>query len=136
MIILLDTDICIYIIRQKPVTVLQQFNTYHVGDVGVSAITVAELLAGAHKSQRPAQNQHAVEHFLLPLTIAPFDYLAAVTYGKVRATLEQQGTAIGALDTLIAAHALSLGVTIVTNNRREFTRVPGLVVEDWVNPLV
>lgn len=133
MIILLDTDICIYIIRQKPVSVLQRFNTYAVGDIGVSTVTVAELFVGAQKSQRPAQNHQAVEQFLLPLMITPFDYDAAVAYGQVRAVLEQQGTPIGALDTLIAAHAISLGVTIATNNSREFLRVLGLTVEDWVN---
>jgi tRNA(fMet)-specific endonuclease VapC len=134
MIILLDTDICIYIIRQKPIAVLQKFNTYAVGEIGVSSVTVAELFVGAQKSQRPTQNHQAVGQFLLPLTIVPFDYDAAVTYGHVRATLEQQGTPIGALDTLIAAHAVSLGVILATNNGREFMRVPGLTVEDWVNP--
>jgi tRNA(fMet)-specific endonuclease VapC len=136
MIILLDTDICIYIIRRKPITVLQRFNSYAVGDIGVSSVTVGELFVGAQKSQQPAQNQRAVEQFLLPLTIAPFDYTAAVAYGQVRATVEQQGTPIGALDMLIAAHAISLGVTIATNNGREFMRVPALTVEDWVNPPV
>ncbi len=134
MIVLLDTDICIYIIRQKPIAVLQRFNTYVPGDIGVSTITVAELLAGAQKSQRPQQNHEAVEQFLLPLTIAPFDYDAALAYGHIRATLERQGTPIGAFDMLIAAQAISLGVTLVTNNGREFMRVPGLTVEDWVNP--
>jgi tRNA(fMet)-specific endonuclease VapC len=133
MIILLDTDICIYIIRQKPIDVLQKFNSYRPGDVGVCTITVAELFVGAQKSQRPQQNHQAVEQFLLPLTIVPFDYAAAIAYGVVRATLEQQGTPIGALDTLIAAQAVSLGVTLATNNGREFRRVPGLTVEDWVN---
>ena len=134
MIILLDTDICIYIIRQKPIAVLQKFNTYAVGDIGVSSVTGAELFVGAQKSQRPADNHHAVEQFLLPLTIVPFDYDAAIAYGHVRATLEQQGTPIGALDTLIASQAIRLGVTLATNNAREFLRVPGLRVEDWVNP--
>lgn len=134
MIVMLDTDICIYIIRQKPVSVLQRFNTYAVGDIGVSSVTVAELFVGAQKSQRPAQNARAVEQFLLPLTIAPFDYDAAVAYGRVRAALEQQGMPIGALDALIAAQAISLSVTLATNNSREFRRVPGLTVEDWINP--
>ena len=136
MIVLLDTNICIYIIRQKPISVLQRFNAYTVGDIGISTVTVAELFVGAQKSQRPAQNQHAVEQFLLPLTIAPFDYDAAVAYGQVRAALDQQGTPIGALDMLIAAHAISLGVRIATNNTREFLRVAGLTVEDWVNPSI
>lgn len=133
MIVLLDTDLCIYIIRQKPITVLQRFNTYTVGDIGVSSVTVAELFVGAQKSQRPAHNHQAVEQFLLPLTIVSFDYDAAIAYGRVRATLEQQGTPIGALDTLIAAHAVSLGVKLATNNAREFMRVPGLIVEDWAH---
>lgn len=134
MIILFDTNICIYIIRQKPIEVLRRFNTYSISEIGVSSITVAELFVGAQKSQRPQQNQQAVEQFLLPLTIAAFDYEAGVVYGRVRAALEQQGTPIGALDTLIAAQALSLGVTLATNNSREFRRVPGLNVEDWLNP--
>lgn len=132
MIVLLDTDICIYLIRQKPRHVLQKFNTYNPGDIGVSSVTVAELFVGAQKSQRPTQNLDAVEQFLLPLVIAPFDYAAAVVYGQIRATLEQRGTPIGALDMLIAAQALSLGVAIATNNSREFNRVPGLSVLDWV----
>ncbi len=136
MICLLDTNICIYIIKRKPVEVLQRFNAYRVGDVGVSSITVAELYFGAQKSQRPDQNQQAVEQFLLPLTVAQFDYDAAVIYGRIRAGLEQQGTPIGALDTLIAAHALSLGVTLVTNNVQEFSRVQGLAVENWVGNVV
>lgn len=133
MILMLDTDICIYIIRQKPIAVLQRFNTYTVGDIGISSITVGELFVGAQKSQRPAQNQQAVEQFLLPLTLVPFDYAAVAVYGQIRATLEQQGTPIGALDTLIAAQAISLGVTLVTNNGRECTRVPNLTVDDWVH---
>jgi len=129
---LLDTNICIYLIKQKPIEVLQHFNAYTTGDIGVSSITVAELSFGAAKSQRPTTNQFAVEQFLLPLMIAPFDYNAALAYGAIRAVLEQQGTPIGALDTLIAAHAICLGVTLVTNNVREFSRVAGLSVENWV----
>lgn len=132
MIVLLDTNICIYIMRQKPIAVLQRFSEYTPGEIGVSSITVGELFVGAQKSQQPAQNHYAVEQFLLPLTIAQFDYDAAVKYGQVRASLEQQGTQIGALDTLIAAHALSLDVTLVTNNVREFSRVADLKVENWL----
>jgi tRNA(fMet)-specific endonuclease VapC len=131
--ILLDTNICIYIIRRKPIEVLQRFNSYTIGDIGVSSITAAELFVGAQKSQRPTQNQEAVEQFLLPLTITPFDYEVAVIYSWLRATLEQQGTPIGALDMLIAAQAVSLGVILVTNNAREFSRVPTLRVEDWTS---
>ncbi len=132
--VMLDTNICIYIIKQKPVEVLERFNTYQVGDIGVSSITVAELAFGARKSQRPDENLQAIEAFLLPLIMVPFDYGAAITYGGIRATLEGQGTPIGALDTLIAAQALSMDLVLATNNVREFVRVPGLKVENWVNP--
>ena len=133
MIFLLDTNTCIYLIKKKPLEVLQKFNTYVIDDVGVSSSTVAELQFGAQKSQRPAQNQQALEQFLLPLTIMEFDYGAAVVYGRIRAVLETQGTPIGSLDMLIAAHAVSLNVTLVTNNTREFARVPNLKIENWVN---
>ncbi|MDQ3459950.1 MAG: type II toxin-antitoxin system VapC family toxin [Deinococcota bacterium] len=128
---LLDTDICIYLIRKKPQEVLQRFNAYAVGDIAVSSITAAELHFGVHKSRRPTQNAQALEHFLLPLTLLDFDARAAIAYGRLRAALEVQGTPIGALDTLIAAHALSSELTLVSNNVREFTRVPGLKVENW-----
>jgi len=132
--VLLDTNICIYIIKQKPPEVLQRFTTFAVGEVMVSSVTAAELMYGAQKSQRAAQNQQAVEQFLLPLVVAEFDYAAALVYGRIRAHLERQGTPIGALDIFIAAHALQLGVPLVTNNTRAFSRVPGLPVENWVVP--
>ncbi len=130
---LLDTNICIYLIRQKPADVLARFNAHAVGDIGVSAITVAELQFGVQKSRYPERNQQALEQFLLPLAIADFGYDAALAYGRIRALLERGGTPIGALDTLIAAHALSLNVTLVTNNRGEFARIPELKVENWVS---
>ncbi len=130
---LLDTNICIYIIKQKPPEVLQRFNAYQVGDIGISSITVAELEFGVQKSQFPAKNQQALTQFLLPLQIADFDNAAAIIYGNVRATLEKQGTPIGSLDTLIAAHALSLQVTLITNNVEEFSRVPNLKLDNWVS---
>lgn len=131
MILLLDTDTCIYVIRSKAPGVLRKFEDYAVGDIGVSSITVAELYFGIQKSRRPTQNERALEQFLLPLTIAEFGQDAASAYGRVRAALERDGAPIGPLDTLIAAHALSLGVTLVTNNVREFSRVPGLAVDNW-----
>lgn len=134
MILLLDTNTCIYLIKEHPPEVLRRFNEYTVGDIGVSSITAAELRFGVQKSQRPEQNRLALEQFLLPLTVAHFDEDAAVAYGHVRAQLEKRGTPIGSLDTLIAAHALSLGLTLVTNNVREFGRVQGLEVENWVVP--
>ena len=131
MILLLDTNTCIYLINQHPLEVLRKFNEYAVGDIGISSVTAAELHFGVHKSQRPEENRRALEQFLLPLNVAPFDENAAAAYGHVRAQLEKQGTLIGPLDTLIAAHALSLDLTLVTNNLREFERVPGLEVENW-----
>ena len=131
--LLLDTNICIYLIKQKPPEVLQKFNTYQVGDLGISSITVAELEFGVQKSQFPQKNQQALEQFLIPLNIINFNRAAAIIYGDIRATLEKQGTAIGSLDTLIAAHALSLEITLITNNVKEFKRVPNLKLDNWVS---
>ncbi len=134
MIFLFDTNTCIYLIKKKPLEVLQKFSTYIVGDIGISSVTVAELCFGVQKSQRPPQNQQALEQFLLALTIVEFDYDAAVVYGRIRAMLEKQGTPIGSLDMLIAAHAVNLDLTLVTNNTREFGRVLNLKLDNWVNP--
>ena len=130
---LLDTNICIYVIKRRPPQVLARFHRCAVGDLGLSTMTLAELEYGAAKSQFPARNQTALAAFILPLDVVPFDAAAAIAYGPIRATLERQGTPIGAMDLLIAAHAVSLGVTLVTNNTREFGRVPGLQVENWVD---
>ena len=130
---LLDTNICIYIIKQKPLEVLEKFNNYQVGDIGISSITVAELEFGVQKSQFPTKNKQALAQFLLPLQIANFDNAAAIVYGDIRAKLEKQGTPIGSLDTLIAAYALSLPVTVITNNIKEFSRVPNLKLDNWVS---
>lgn len=129
---LLGTNICIYLIKQKPADVLSRFEAEQVGDVAVSSITVAELQFGVQKSRFVRQDQQALDQFLIPLVIAPFDYQATMIYGKIRADLEREGTPIGALDTLIAAHALSLEVTLVTNNTKEFERVPALRLANWV----
>jgi tRNA(fMet)-specific endonuclease VapC len=128
---LLDTNICIYLINAKPPHVLQQFRAHPVGEIGISSITVAELTYGVAKSRQRAQNQAALTQFLLSLSIVNFDERAATVYGSLRATLEQHGTPIGALDTLIAAQALSLEVILVTNNVREFARVEGLEIVNW-----
>lgn len=132
MILLLDTNICIYIIKEHPLEVLRRFEEYEVGDIGISSITAAELHFGAQKSQRPEKNLQALEQFLLPLAVVPFGGEAVIAYGRIRAHLEKQGTSIGSLDTLIAAHSLGLDLTLVTNNLREFERVPDLKVENWV----
>ncbi len=128
---LLDTNICVLLIRQKSPQVLAQLTTHGIADVGISAITVAELQYGVHKSSQVHQNQQALDQFLLALTILPFDEATALSYGQIRAALERQGLPIGSLDTLIAAHALSAQLTLVTNNVRGFSRVAGLKIEDW-----
>ena len=129
--LLLDTNICIYLIKQRPPSVLKRFDTYAAGTIGISSITVAELEFGVQKSQYPSQNQQALDQFLLPLVILDFDHEAARAYGKLRAWLETRGRVIGALDMFIAAHALSKGLSVATNNVREFSRVPGLKVLNW-----
>jgi tRNA(fMet)-specific endonuclease VapC len=131
---LLDTNICILLIRQKTPHVLARLTGHAITDIALSIITVAELQYGVQKSNQPARNQHALDQFLLPLTILPLDDAAAAAYGQIRAALEARGLPIGALDTLIAAHAVSQNLTLVTNNVREFSRVSGLIVEDWTIP--
>jgi tRNA(fMet)-specific endonuclease VapC len=128
---MLDTNTCIYIIKQKPSKVLMRFKKYSVGDIGISSITLAELQYGVAKSLHIQRNQFALDEFVLPLEIAGFDENAAMTYGTVRSYLERVGKPIGSLDTLIGSHALSLGVTLVTNNTREFKRIKKLNVVDW-----
>jgi tRNA(fMet)-specific endonuclease VapC len=128
---MLDTDICIYIIKRRPQSVLDRFRAFPVGDVGISSITLAELEYGATKSAQPTKNREALEEFVSPLDVAAFDRDAAEAYGRIRAALERKGLPIGAMDMLIAAHALSLSVSLVTNNETEFRRVPGLRVENW-----
>lgn len=128
---LLDTNICIYIINRRPAQVFERFEALRAGDVGVSSITAAELAFGVAKSGSE-RNQAALQKFLAPLEIMPFGEDAVWHYGRLRAQLERQGQAIGSLDTLIAAHALALEVTLVTDNGGEFARVPGLRCENWV----
>lgn len=129
---LLDTDICIYLIKRRPGGVLARLQQCMPGEVGLSSITVSELEYGVHKSSRPQENRLALAEFLAPLEILPYEDTAAGCYGEMRAMLERQGTPIGAMDLLIAAHALSRRLTLVTNNEREFRRLPGLKVVNWV----
>lgn len=129
---MLDTNICISTIRQKPTRLLEKVVQFVPGEIGVSAITVSELTYGAQKSNFPAKNMAALEQFLLPLEIAEYDHAAAIAYGKIRAELERAGPPIGAMDMLIGAHALSLNIVLVTNNTREFQRIPNLKLEDWI----
>jgi tRNA(fMet)-specific endonuclease VapC len=129
---LLDTNICIYLIRNRPPSVRQKLMAYGIDDIGISIITVAELQVGVERNQHREQAESALEHFLRSITIALFDVQAAIMYGKLQTQLERKGLPIGPLDFLIAAHALSLDSVLVTNNERAFRRVPGLQVENWV----
>ncbi len=130
---LLDTNICIYIIKKQPVSVINKFKRLSIGDIGISSITLAELNYGVEKSQHPQKNKSALEEFILSLEIVSFDERAAYHYGDMRAELEKKGTPIGPLDLLIAAHARSLDLVLVTNNKKEFARVSKLKIEDWVH---
>jgi tRNA(fMet)-specific endonuclease VapC len=130
---LLDTNICIALIRQKPAKLLSHLTSTEPGEVGISSVTLAELFYGVEKSTQPEKNRAALQQFLLPLELADFDGAAAQAYGQVRVGLEQDGKVIGSMDILIAAHALSLNAILVTNNIKEFGRVPGLRLEDWIS---
>ena len=129
--ILLDTNICIYIINAKPPAVLKRFRQYRIGDIGLCSVVAAELAFGVAKSDS-ARNRQALEMFLAPLIILPFDTAAAWVYGDLRADLERRGTPIGSLDTMIAAHALSQQALLISNNTREFSKVPDLQLDNWV----
>jgi tRNA(fMet)-specific endonuclease VapC len=128
---MLDTNICIYLIKEQPPSVLDRFTAHPLGDIGVSVITLAELEYGIAKSSRPARNRAALEQFVSPLEVASFDRDATAAYGRVRTLLEKKGRPIGSMDLLIAAHAISLDVQLITHNVKEFGIVPGLRIEDW-----
>jgi len=128
---LLDTNIVIHVIKRRPPAVREVFNRQH-GRMAISAITLAELVHGAEKSQFSARNLDVVEDFFSRLTVLPYIPEAAYHYGGIRAELERQGKPIGVNDLHIAAHARSVGLTLVTNNLAEFERVPGLLVENWL----
>ena len=130
---MLDTNICIYLIKNRPPEVRERLRRYMTGELGISSIVVSELMYGVQKSSQPEKNMVALTAFLLPLEILPFDEIAARHYGKVRAELERKGTPIGGMDMLIAGHALAMGCTLITHNIREFSRIPELKVESWVN---
>jgi tRNA(fMet)-specific endonuclease VapC len=129
--LMLDTNICIYIIKQQPATVLKHFLEYQVGDIAISSVTLSELRYGVAKSKHREKNSNALDEFTIPLEVASFDEGAAHVYGDIRANLEKAGTPIGAMDMLIAAHAISLGIPLATNNVREFVRIPTLKIIDW-----
>jgi tRNA(fMet)-specific endonuclease VapC len=128
---MLDTNICIYLIKQQSLKVLKHFKAHTVGDIGISSISLAELRYGVSKSQHLEKNQQAFDEFILPLEIADFDEQAAREYGAIRAELEKAGKPIGSMDMLIGAHAHALGVTLVTNNTKEFKQTKNLKIVDW-----
>jgi tRNA(fMet)-specific endonuclease VapC len=128
---LLDTNICIYIINEKLPALLRRMQRFTPGELGISAVTVAELEYGLHKSSRPDRNRIALASFLLPFEIVDFDQAAASEYGEIRAWQTRQGKAVGALDLLIAAQARSRGLVLVTNNEKEFALIQGLLIENW-----
>ena len=131
--VILDTNICIYIIRQQPSSVVNRLVAVPSEDVGISVVTVCELRFGASKSARAEQNHAALDKFLSPFEIALFDEPASKVYGEIRSSLEKKGRPIGPLDTLIAAHAVSRSAQLITNNVKEFSRVPGLELENWTD---
>lgn len=128
---LLDTDICIEIIRGKSSQTLVRLGELSAGSLAISSITLAELLFGAAKSSDPSKNRAAVAHFIVPFDVLPFENDAANSYGLLRAELERSGTPVGAMDMLFAAQAMAENLVLVTNNLREFTRIAGLAVETW-----
>jgi tRNA(fMet)-specific endonuclease VapC len=129
---LLDTNVCIDMIRRRADRTVARLRATEVGTVAISVFTFAELHFGVARSSDPDRNRIALAHFCAPLEISAFDGAAATAYGRLRAHLESAGTPIGPLDTLIAAQAVAMSATLVTNNRREFDRVEGLHVETWL----
>jgi len=128
---LIDTNICIYIMNNRPVGVIKKFKRFNPGEIGISTITVSELQYGVSKSTYRKENQHRLDEFLAPLEIIDYNEIAARTYGDIRFQLENRGKSIGPLDLLIAAHALSRNLIMVTNNDKEFKRIKNLEVENW-----
>lgn len=129
---MLDTNICIYAMKHKPISVFEKLKTLKMEEICISSITLSELEYGIQKSQFPEKSKLSLITFAAPFSIIPFEKDATEVYGYVRAYLEKNGTPIGAMDTLIAAHALSRKDVLVTNNVREFSRIPDLIIENWV----
>ena len=129
---MLDTNTCIYIIKRKPPNVIERFRQTEISQIGISSITLSELLYCVSKSSKPEQNKIALMQFVAPLEILPYDDEAAQYYGDLRAHLEKQGTRMGSLDMLIAAHALSIACTLITTNEKEFIRIPNIKIDNWV----
>ena len=129
---MLDTNICIYTIKNRPLQVKERLQEFEISEVCISTITVSELMYGAYKSQFVEKNLKAIEGFLLPFEIVDYDYPASIEYGKIRADLEKKGKVIGNMDMQIAGHARALDLTLVTNNTKEFERIESLKLDNWV----
>jgi len=133
---MLDTNICIYIIKNKPQSVKERFGEFEIGELCISTITISELMYGAFKSEHTEKNLKAIESFLLPFEIVDYDFRASMEYGKIRAYLEKKGRVIGNMDMQIAGHAFALDLVLVTNNTKEFERVEGLRLDNWVTDVI
>jgi tRNA(fMet)-specific endonuclease VapC len=131
---MLDTNVCIDVIRNRSQLVRERLKSHPVDAIAISTITLSELNHGVSKSHDSETNHLALIEFLIPFAVLPYDDGAAKAYGQIRAMLERQGTPIGPMDLLIGAHAFSQGLILVTNNEKEFLRIPGLVVENWTTP--
>ena len=131
MLYMLDTDICSYIIKQRPVSVLARLEQVSLEDMCISAVTLAELMYGVERSSSKEKNLRIVTRFVRHLAVLSWDHVAAEHYVQIRTRLERVGTPIGNMDLMIAAHARSQGAVVVTNNIRHFQRVPKLRVENW-----
>jgi tRNA(fMet)-specific endonuclease VapC len=129
---LLDTNICIYIIKKKPENVIKKFTKLKIGSVAISSITLSELYYGIEKSSKPNENMIALQEFISPLEIIDFNNDAAFVYGEIRSLLERKGNIIGSMDLLIASIAKSQDLILVTNNTKEFSRISDLKIENWV----
>lgn len=134
--ILLDTDTCIYIINHKPLHIKSRFEQYDVGDIAISSITLSELVFGIEKSKYKEQNSKALQNFLIPLEVLSFGYKQSLVYGKLRANLEKNKNLIDSMEMLIASHALSLDIVLVTNNEKNFKKVPNLKIENWIEEIL
>ena len=128
---MLDTNTCVDLIRRRDDRILRKMQRLRPDDLCVSSVTLSELEYGAAKSAAPGRNRLALAEFMTPLRVVPYDDAVAPVYGQVRADLERAGTPIGPLDTIIVAHALALGLIVVTDNEREFRRVSGLKIQNW-----
>jgi len=128
---LLDTNICIYLIKESPARVIRTLQSKRPDEITISSVTFAELQFGVEKSRQAVKNQKALDRFLAPLEIRPFDVEAGRVYARIRADLQRRRKIIGALDMMIGAHAIALNAILVTNNVREFKRIRGIEIENW-----